>query len=338
MAARTQLVAGITGVGMSFPERRLTNADLEKMVDTNDAWIVERTGIKERRIVEPGTGASVHGAKAAEQALEHAGIKPTDVDLIIVPTVTPDMVFPATACLIQEMLGADNAWGFDLEAACSGFVFALQNARAQVEAGFAKRVLVIGTEVMSSIVDFTDRNTCILFGDGAGAVVVEAVDPARGGIMDSILRVDGKGARLLRQKGGGSRVPASHESIDAGAHFVYQEGREVYRFAVKGMAGITAEIVEKNGFSGKDIDLFVPHQANIRIIEAAQRRVGLEDRQVAITIDRYGNTTAASIPSCLRVALDEGRLQEGSLVVLCSFGAGFTWGATILRWTAPLSA
>ncbi|RKZ19998.1 3-oxoacyl-ACP synthase [bacterium] len=335
MAARTLHTAGITGVGMSFPERRLTNADLEKMVETNDQWIVERTGIRERRIAEQGVGASFHGAKAAEQALEHAGLKPTDIDLIIVPTVTPDMLFPATACLIQDMIGADKAWGYDLEAACSGFVFALQNARAQVETGFAKRVLVIGTEVMSSIVDWTDRNTCILFGDGAGAVVVESIEPERVGIFDSILGVDGSGAKWLKMDGGGSLMPASHASVDAGAHYVFQEGREVYKRAVKGMASVTAEIVEKNGFTGKDVDYFVPHQANIRIIEAAQRRVGLEDRQVGITIDRFGNTTSASIPSCLRVALDDGILKEGNLVVLCSFGAGFTWGATILRWTAP---
>ena len=335
MPARTLHTAGITGVGMSFPERRLTNADLEKMVDTNDQWIVERTGIRERRIVEQGVGASFHGAKAAEQALEHAGLKPTDIDLIIVPTVTPDMLFPATACLIQDMLGADKAWGYDLEAACSGFVFALQNARAQVESGFVRRVLVIGTEVMSSIVDWTDRNTCILFGDGAGAVVVERIDAARVGIIDSILGVDGSGAKWLKMDGGGSLMPPSHASVDAKAHYVFQEGREVYKRAVKGMAGVTLEIVEKNGFTGKDVDYFVPHQANIRIIEAAQRRVGLEDHQVGVTIDRFGNTTSASIPSCLRVALDDGVLKEGSLVVLCSFGAGFTWGATILRWTAP---
>jgi 3-oxoacyl-[acyl-carrier-protein] synthase-3 len=335
MPATTLHTAGITGVGMSFPERRLTNADLEKMVDTNDAWIVERTGIRERRIVEPGVGASFHGAKAAEAALEHAGLKPTDIDLIIVPTVTPDMLFPATACIIQRMLGATNAWGYDMEAACSGFVFALQNARAQVETGYARRVLVVGTEVMSAITDYEDRNTCILFGDGAGAVVIERIEPARVGIIDAILKVDGTGVDLLKMDGGGSRMPASHASVDAGAHFVYQEGREVYKHAVKGMAGITAEIVEKNGFTGREIDLFVPHQANIRIMEAAQRRLGLEDSQVGVTIDRFGNTTSASIPSCLKVALDEGRLQEGSLVVVTSFGAGFTWGSVILRWTAP---
>jgi 3-oxoacyl-[acyl-carrier-protein] synthase-3 len=335
MAARTLKTAGITGVGMSFPEKRLTNADLEKMVETNDEWIVERTGIKERRIAPKGTGSSVHGAKAAEQAMEHAGITPMDVDLIIVPTVTPDMVFPPTAGLIQEKIGAKNAWGFDLEGACSGFIFALQNARAQIEAGHAKRVLVIGTEVMSTMVDYQDRNTCILFGDGAGAVVVEEIDESRGGIIDALNRLDGSGAKHLNMAGGGSLNPSSAETVAQGMHTIYQEGRDVYKYAVKGMAGITAEIVEKNGFTGADVDLFVPHQANIRIIEAAQRRVGLEDRQVCITIDRFGNTTSASIPSALRVALDEGRLKEGSLVVLCAFGAGFTWGSTLLRWTAP---
>jgi len=335
MAARTLKTAGITGVGMSFPEKRLTNADLEKMVDTNDDWIVERTGIRERRIAAKGTGASVHGAKAAEQALEHAGLTPMEVDMIIVPTVTPDMVFPPTAGLIQDKIGAKNAWGFDLEGACSGFIFALQNARAQVEAGHARRVLVVGTEVMSTIVDYQDRNTCILFGDGAGAVVVEEVDESRVGIIDALNRLDGSGAKYLNMAGGGSLNPPSAETVGQGMHFIYQEGRDVYKYAVKGMAGITAEIVEKNGFTGSDVDLFVPHQANIRIIEAAQRRVGLTDRQVCVTIDRFGNTTAASIPSALRVALDEGRLKEGHLVVLCAFGAGFTWGSTLLRWTAP---
>jgi len=335
MAARTLYTAGITGVGMSFPEKRLTNADLEKLVETNDEWIVERTGIKERRIVEAGVGSSFHGAKAAEQALEHAGVKAEDVDLIIVPTVTPDMLFPATACIIQDMIGAKKAWGFDLEGACSGFIFALQNARAQIEAGHAEKVLVIGSEVMSSIVDYTDRNTCILFGDGAGAVVVERVDEARGGIIDAINRVDGSGGKFLYMKAGVSLKPASPETLAAGEHFIYQEGRDVYKFAVRGMANITAEIVERNNFTGKDVDLFVPHQANIRIIEAAQRRVGLQDSQVGLTIDRFGNTTSATIPSTLRVAYDDGRLKEGSLVVLCAFGAGFTWGSTLLRWTAP---
>jgi len=335
MAPRTLLTSGITGVGMSFPEKRLTNADLEKLVETNDQWIVERTGIRERRIVEKGTGASFHGAKAAEAALEHAGLTPEDVDVIIVATVTPDMVFPPTAGLIQEIIGAKNAWGFDLEAACSGFLFALQNARAQIESGLAKRVLVIGSEVMSSILDWTDRNTCILFGDGAGAVVVEAVDESRGGIIDSINHIDGMGAKYLHMKAGGSILPASVETVENRLHNVYQTGRDVFKYAVKGMAAVTKEIVERNDFTPQDVDLFVPHQANLRIIEAVQRRVGLEDSQVAITIDKFGNTTAASIPSALAVAQQEGRIKDGSLVVICAFGAGFTWGSSIMRWTAP---
>jgi 3-oxoacyl-[acyl-carrier-protein] synthase-3 len=335
MAARTLYTAGITGVGMSFPEKRLTNKDLEKIVETDDQWIVERTGIKERRIAPKGTGASHHGALAARQAMEHAGVTAEQIDQIIVPTVTPDMIFPATACIIAEELGAKNAWGYDLEGACSGFVFALQNARAQIEAGHAETVLVVGSEVMSAIVDYEDRNTCILFGDGAGAVVVRRIDPERGGIIDAINRVDGVGIKFLHQKAGGSLMPPSAESVQQKLHYVYQEGRDVYKYAVKGMAGVTAEIVERNGYSGQDVALFVPHQANIRIIEAAQKRVGLEDSQVAITIDRFGNTTAASIPSALRVAYEDGRLKEGDLVVLCAFGAGFTWGSCLLRWTAP---
>ncbi len=334
MTEQTRYNAGITGVGMDFPERCLTNADLEKMVDTSDDWIIERTGIKTRHIAEPGVGASVHGLAAAVQAMEHARVKPDEIDLIIVPTVTPDTMFPATACVIQEKLGCVNAWGYDLSAACSGFIFALQAARAQVECGFAKKVLVIGTEIMSSIIDYKDRNTCILFGDGAGAVVVEPVDPEAGGIIDAINHIDGSGGKYLYMPGGGSNLPPSHESIEQGKHYVHQAGREVFKFAVKGMAGITMEVLERNGFTGEDVGLFVPHQANIRIIEAAQRRAKLRDDQVCVTIDRFGNTTSASIPSALRVAYDEGDLKPGDLVVLCSFGAGFTWGAILLRWTA----
>lgn len=332
MAAPTLRTAGITGIGMSFPERRLTNADLEKMVDTNDQWIVERTGIRERRIAEKGVPASHHGAEAALKALAHAGVAPEDVDLIVVPTVTPDMLFPSTACIIQDRIGAKNAWGFDVSAACSGFVFALEVARSHVMAGTARRALVIGTEIMNSIVDYTDRNTCILFGDGAGAVVVEAVDPADGGIIDSICRIDGIGGKHLHQKAGGSLNPASEQTVKAGMHYIYQEGRDVYKYAVRGMANVALEVVEKNGFQKSDVALMVPHQANIRIIEAAQQRLGLRDDQVSITIDRFGNTTSASIPSALKVALDEGRVKKGDLIVLVSFGAGFTWGANLLRW------
>ncbi len=334
MTEKIRYTAGITGVGMNFPERELTNADLEKMVDTNDDWITERTGIKTRHIAEPGEGASVFGVKAAAQAMEQARVTPDQIDLILVPTVTPDMMFPSTACVIQEKLGCVNAWGYDISAACSGFIFGLQAARAQVETGFAKRVLVIGSEIMSSIIDYKDRNTCILFGDGAGAVVIERVAESDGGIIDAINHIDGSGGKYLYMPAGGSLNPATPETLDKGMHYVHQAGREVFKFAVKGMAGITLEILERNGFAREDVGLFVPHQANIRIIEAAQRRAGLSDEQVCVTIDRFGNTTSASIPSALRVAYEEGRLHPGDLVVACSFGAGFTWGATLLRWTA----
>ncbi|MHB8078377.1 MAG: beta-ketoacyl-ACP synthase III, partial [Candidatus Krumholzibacteriia bacterium] len=309
MSSRTLLTAGITGVGMDFPERRLTNADLEKMVETSESWITERTGIRERRIVEPGTGASHHGVGAARKALAHAGLTPADVDLIIVPTVTPDMMFPATACIIQEQLGATQAWGFDVSAACSGFVFALQAARAQIETGASRCALVIGTEVMSSIVDYRDRNVCVLFGDGAGAVVVQPVPAATGGIVDSMYFIDGSGGRYLNMPGGGSLNPPTHATVDADLHFIHQEGREVFKYAVKGMAAITTAVLERNGVSPADVALFVPHQANLRIIESVRERLGLTPEQVMITIDRFGNTTSASIPSALRVACDEGRLK-----------------------------
>lgn len=334
MPAKTLCTAGITGVGKSFPEKRLTNADLEKLVETNDQWIVERTGIKERRMAEPGTGASVHGAKAALQALEHAGVAADEIDMIIVATVTPDMPFPATACIIQEMIGATKAWGFDLEAACSGFLFALQTARGQVESGLAKKVLVIGTEVMTAILDFEDRNSCILFGDGAGAVVVEPAAPGGGGFIDALNRVDGSGAPFLYQEGGGSVHPASVQTVNDRMHYIHQQGREVFKFAVKGMTSAVADILAANGLTAEDVSLFVPHQANIRIIEAVQRRLDLKDSQVIVTIAEYGNTTAATIPTALREAYDTGRLKEGDLVVLAAFGAGFTWGASLFRWTA----
>ena len=332
MTEQSLPAVGITGVGMAFPERRLTNADLERMVDTNDQWIRERTGIRERRIAEKGVPASHFGALAAQAALADAGLEPSDIDLLVVPTVTPDMLFPSTACVIQDKLGIEGAWGFDVSAACSGFLFALQAARAQIQTGQSRRALVIGTEIMSSIVDYTDRNTCILFGDGAGAVVLERVDPELDGIIDSINYIDGSGGKHLHMKAGGSLHPASEETVRNKMHTIYQEGREVFKFAVRGMAEVAAAVVERNGFAPSDVKLLVPHQANLRIIEAAQRRLGLSDEQVVVTIDRFGNTTSASIPSALRVARDEGRLHKGDLVVLASFGAGFTWGATLLRW------
>ncbi|HOX25904.1 MAG TPA: beta-ketoacyl-ACP synthase III [Candidatus Krumholzibacteria bacterium] len=333
MTARTLYAAGITGTGMSFPDKVLTNRALEQMVETNDDWIVERTGIKERRICEPGVPASVHGIAAARQALAMAKADPAEIDLIVVPTVTPDMMFPSTCCIIQNALGCKNAWGYDLVAACSSFIFALQTVRAQIEAGAVRKALVIGTEVMSSITDYTDRNTCILFGDGAGAVVVERLPAGRQGILDHLHFIDGTGGQFLYMPAGGSLHPASAETVARRMHYIKQEGREVYKFAVKGMASATEQILARNQLTGRDVKLFVPHQANLRIIEGVARRVGLADEQVAVTIDRFGNTTSATIPSALHIYRERGVLQPGDVVVLCAFGAGFTWGATLLRWT-----
>ena len=333
MTARTLFSAGITGTGMSFPEKILSNADLEVMVETNDQWIVERTGIKERRWAEPGTPASKHGILAAQQAMAMAGVEPEEIDLIVVPSVTPDMMFPATACVIQHALGCTNAWGYDVSAACSGFVFALQTARAQIETGAVKKALVIGSEVMTSIMNMEDRNTCILFGDGAGAVVVERLAEGLEGIIDHMHHIDGRGADFLYMPAGGSLNPASHDTIDKGMHYIHQEGREVYKRAVKGMTEVTKGIIERNGVSGEQVKLFVPHQANLRIIEAVQKRVGLVDEQVALNIHRYGNTTSATIPSALHMYQEQGTLQPGDYVVLAAFGAGFTWGSTLMRWT-----
>ena len=334
MAARTLHSAGITGIGMSFPDKVMTNKDFEAFLDTNDEWIVERTGIRERRFAEKGVGASVHGAKAGAKAMADAGAAAAEIDLVVVPTVTPDMLFPSTCCLIQKELGLTNAWGYDLVAACSGFVFALQTARAQVETGAVKKALVIGTEIMTSILDFTDRNSCILFGDGAAAVVVERLPEGEVGIVDHIHHIDGAGGQFLYMPGGGSLNPPTHETVDKKMHQVVQHGRDVYKHAVKGMTEVTQAILEKNGMKGDDVALFVAHQANLRIIEAVAGRVGLRPEQVMVTIDRFGNTTSASIPSALCVAREEGRLKKGDWVVLCAFGAGFTWGATLLRWTA----
>ncbi|MEZ4387466.1 MAG: beta-ketoacyl-ACP synthase III [Candidatus Krumholzibacteriia bacterium] len=333
MTARTLYSAGITGTGMSFPDKVVTNHDLEQIVDTNDEWIRERTGIRERRFTEPGTPASHHGILAARQALDMAGVSPEEIDLIVVPTVTPDMLFPSTACIIQNALGCTNAWGYDLSAACSGFLFALQTVRAQIEAGAVKKALLVGTEVMTSIMDMTDRNTCILFGDGAGAVVLERLPEGLEGIIDHIHHIDGRGAEFLSMPAGGSAHPATAETVAAGMHYIRQEGREVYKRAVKGMTEVTVDIVERNDLTGEQIKLFVPHQANLRIIEAVQRRVGLTDAQVAVNIDRFGNTTSATIPSCLHMHQEQGTLQPGDYVVLAAFGAGFTWGSTLLRWT-----
>jgi 3-oxoacyl-[acyl-carrier-protein] synthase III len=325
--------AFIRSVGRFLPERRLTNLDLEKMVDTNDEWIVSRTGIRERRILDPGLGNSYMATRAALECLQRADVDPAELDAIIVGTVTPDMFFPATACLVQRDLGAFKAWGFDLSAGCSGFVFALTTGAQMIEAGRYKKVLVIGSDVMSSIIDYQDRNTCVLFGDGAGAVLLEPCPEPGFGILDFIQRIDGVGGDFLRMKAGGSLRPASVETVQRKEHYVYQEGRQVFKFAVTEMAEVSARILEKNGLTGADLKLFIPHQANLRIIDASAKRMGIEPEKVVINIDRYANTTAGTIPICLYDAMvEDKRLARGDYVVMSAFGAGFTWGSILMRW------
>jgi 3-oxoacyl-[acyl-carrier-protein] synthase-3 len=331
MAART---AYIRSVGRFLPERKLTNLDLEGMVDTSDEWIRSRTGISERRILEPGLGNSFMAARAALECLERAGVGPEEVDAIIVGTVTPDMFFPATACLIQDEIGAANAWGFDLSAGCSGFLFALANGSQMIESGRASKVLVIGSDVISTIIDYTDRDTCVLFGDGAGAVLLDACREPGYGLLDFILHIDGSGGDALCMKAGGSRRPATSETVANREHFVFQDGRNVFKSAVTEMARVSGEILEKNALTGQEISLFIPHQANHRIIEAAAKRMGLRDEKVVVNIDKYGNTISASIPLALYEAVVENKynLNKGDYVVMAAFGAGYTWGSALLKW------
>lgn len=325
--------AKITAVGRFVPERRLTNQDLEKMVDTTDEWILSRTGIRERRVLEPGLGCSYMAIRAARECLERARVTADQVDAIIVGTVTPDMFFPSTACLVQKGLGAGKAWGFDLSAGCSGFIFALTTGAQLVESGRYHRVLVIGADVMTSIMDYQDRNTCILFGDGAGAVLLEPCLEEGYGILDFVQRIDGVGEDYLHMKAGGSRRPASLETIQNREHFAYQEGRHVFKYAVTEMANVSVEVLERNGLEGKDIALLIPHQANLRIIENCAKRMGIGMDRVIVNIDRYGNTTGATIPLCLYQAVVEKNLvAHGDYLVLSAFGAGFTWGSVLLRW------
>jgi 3-oxoacyl-[acyl-carrier-protein] synthase III len=324
--------AAITAVGHYVPDKRLTNADLERMVDTSDEWIRTRTGITERRILENGATSDL-AAMAIRSLLKNRGIGPDEIDVIIVPTVTPDMFFPSTACLIQEKIGAKRAWGFDLSAACSGFVFGLYVGAQLIETGGHRKVVVVGADKMSSIVDYKDRSTCILFGDAGAAVLLEPSPDPNSGILDSILRCDGSGKEHLYMKGGGSLNPSTHETVDKGLHYLYQDGKAVFKVAVVGMADVSAEIMERNKLTGKDIDWLVPHQANLRIIDACANRMGLEPSKVMINIDRYGNTTAATIPLCLSEWWEQGRLRKGQTVVLSSFGAGYTWGSILVKWT-----
>jgi 3-oxoacyl-[acyl-carrier-protein] synthase-3 len=327
-----RIAAKITGVAGHVPPRVVTNADLEKTVDTTDEWIRTRTGIRERHFVEPGVAASHLATEAAKKLLAQKNVSAEEIELIIVASVTPDMMFPATACLVQDRLGAKNAWGFDLSAACSGFVYALTVGAQFVSAGTHKRVLVIGTDIMTSIIDFQDRATCVLFGDGAGAVLVEPTENASEGILDFHNDIDGSGGCFLYMPGGGSLNPPSHETVDRGMHYVHQEGQQVFKYAVRRMAEVSAMLLDRNGFTGNDLTLLVPHQANLRIIRATQERLGLEDSKVIANIDHYGNTTAASIPLGLMDALNEGRLRKGDLVLLVSVGAGFTTGGILMRW------
>ncbi len=322
--------AAITCVGGYVPETKLTNFDLEKMVDTNDEWIRTRTGISERRILrEPGKASSDMAVKAIEEILHKKNLDPLDIDCIICATVTPDMIFPATANIIGDKLGAKNAFGFDLGAACSGFLFALNTGAAFVETGKYKKVIVVGVDKMSSIIDYTDRATCIIFGDGAGAVLLEP-NTEGNGVMDAILKSDGSGRDYLHIKAGGSLKPASVESVMAREHYAFQDGQPVFKFAVKGMADVSAELLEKNNLTGDDIAWLVPHQANLRIIDATANRAGIPKEKVMINIHKYGNTTAATIPLCLWEW--ESQLKKGDNLVLAAFGGGFTWGAAWVKW------
>lgn len=332
IAPRTAVRAKISSLGIYVPPKLLTNADLEKMVETNDQWIMERTGIRERHIVEKGVASSDLAAEAAKKCLEKRGIDASEVDAIIVATVTPDMFFPATACLVQDKIGATKAWGFDLSAACSGFIYALQVGAKLVESGVHTKVLVIGADVMSSIIDYTDRATCILFGDGAGAVLVEPCVGDEVGLIDFSHEVDGSGAGSLNMPGGGSLHPPSAETVASKMHYVHQDGGAVYKFAVRKMAEVSERVLDRNGVKGTDLGCFIPHQANKRIIMSTAERLGLTEEHVVINIDRYGNTTAATIPLAMQTAVDEKRMKKGDLVLLASVGAGFTVGATLLRW------
>lgn len=323
--------AMITGVGMYTPDKVLDNKYFESIVDTNDEWIRTRTGISERRILEQGATSDL-AARAALDLFEKHNVSPEDIDVIIVATVTPDMFFPATACLVQNKIGAKNAWGFDLSAACSGFLFALQTGASLVESGRYKKVLVIGADKMSAITDYTDRNICILFGDAGSAVLLEPTENKSLGIQNTILRVDGSGKDALYMLGGGSLNPASHETVDKKWHYIYQDGKAVFKVAVKGMADVSVELMALSGLKSEDIAYLVPHQANLRIIDATAQRMGLNKDKVMINIDKYGNTTAATIPLCLTEYHRDGKLKIGDNLILSAFGAGYTWGAIHVVW------
>jgi len=329
---RTTVRARISSIAAYVPPRVLTNADLERMVDTSDEWIMQRVGIRERHVVDPGVATSDLAKEASLLAIEKAGLTPEDIDFILVATTTPDTMFPSTACVLQAKIGAHHAWGYDLVAACSGFTFALTTASQLVAAGGSRRALVVGADVMSSIIDYTDRATCVLFGDGAGAVVVERSDDDAIGILDFENYLDGNGGPALCMPAGGSRMPASRETVEQRLHYVKQDGQTVFKFAVRNMEEVCRRILERNNLKAEDIDLLVPHQASGRIILAAAEKLGLPRDKVVINIDRFGNTTAGTIPLALNDAVADGRLTHGKLALLASVGAGFTVGGVLLRW------
>ncbi|MCH8035169.1 MAG: ketoacyl-ACP synthase III [Bacteroidetes bacterium] len=323
--------AVITAVGMYVPDKVLDNAYFESIMDTTEEWITTRTGIKERRILENGATSDL-ATKATEDLLQQHNVNPEEIDVIIIATVTPDMLFPATACLVQERIGANNAWGFDLSAACSGFLFAYQTGCAFIESGQYKKVLVIGADKMSSILDYSDRNSCILFGDGAAAVLLEQSEDLNLGLQNSTLRIDGVGKDKLLMSGGGSLNPPTHETVDKKMHYLYQDGKAVFKVAVIGMADVSYELMQKNNLTSDDIAFLVPHQANKRIIDATGKRMGLDSDKVMMNIDKYGNTTAATIPLCLVEYYRDGRIKKGDKLILSAFGAGYTWGSSYLVW------
>jgi 3-oxoacyl-[acyl-carrier-protein] synthase-3 len=323
--------AAITAVGMYVPEKILDNKYFESIVDTSDEWIITRTGIKERRIMETGASSDL-AVKAIEDLMQTCDLKPDEIEVIIIATITPDMPFPATACLVQNKISAKNAWGFDISAACSGFLFGLQTGAKMIESGTYKKVVVVGVDKMSSMIDYTDRTTCVIFGDGASAVLLEPMKNLNYGVKDALLYIDGSGAEALNMKAGGSLHPTTHETVDKRWHYLYQDGRTVFKAAVKEMANAACDVMRKNNLSSNDVAYLVPHQANLRIIDATAERIGITKDKVMINIDKYGNTTDATIPLCLTEYYRDGKIKKGDNLILAAFGAGFSWGAIYLTW------
>ena len=323
--------ASITGIGSYLPNKVLTNYDLEKMVDTSNDWIIQRTGIKERRIVENGVTTSDLATQASLRAMEDAGVSPKDLDMIITSTITPDHIFPSTSCYIQQKIGATRACAFDILAACAGFIYALSIGQSFINSGAMKTVLVVGAECLSKITDYTDRATCVLFGDGAGAIIIQR-DPVKHEILSSILAADGSEADVLIMPGGGARNPASLESVQQRLHYIQFRGKEVFKLAINNITNLILETAKENGLTLDDIDLIIPHQSNLRIIEATMEKLGLPMEKAFVNIDKYGNTSSASVPIAIDEARKEGRLRKGNIVMLVAFGGGLTWGSSVIRW------